>query len=298
MRRIAHIDRGDFQVRGLEARTAIIQRHRAKFRQRIQQHGHRVGGFVRIGGMALSADGANNAVETAASSILDDVGDHLLRRRLANKAVVQFLAVSGHGGQEAPRAVKARAFLVAGDQERDRALGRAMVAHEAGGGDDETGDSAFHVRRSAAEELAAADFGGERIDGPRRLVANRYDVGMTGEAEVRRGGSQPGVEIVHPFDRIALGTEAQRLQRLGQEVLSLVITRVHGRAADQRLGQRHGIVEHLCHERWFSLGGGRGKGRVSGDLSPRAGFAASRAGGMTWPYRKTPPAWLRTGRRG
>ena len=96
------------------------------------------------------------------------------------------------------RAVDRDAFLVAGDQERDRAfrlaaIRREMVEH----GGDAGRDAAFHVDGAAAVERAVDDLAGEGRMRPRRFVAGRHDVGVAGEHQMRRAVADAGVEILH-----------------------------------------------------------------------------------------------------
>ena len=76
-------------------------------------------------------------------------------------------------------------FLVAGDQEADRAAEVAAAPREeARAGIGEGRDRALHVGGAAAEQVAARQLGRERADGPRREIAHRHHVGMAGEAEM------------------------------------------------------------------------------------------------------------------
>ena len=96
--------------------------------------------------------------------------------------------------EELDRAVDRRAFLVAGDEEADRALKRPPGDEPQGGGD-RGGDAALHVAGAAAPELAVGDLGGERIEPPSRGVAGRDDVGVAGEHEIGPPVSEPRVEV-------------------------------------------------------------------------------------------------------
>ena len=79
--------------------------------------------------MALLAGDDQVAVERAAPADLDGIAELFLIARLAENAVVEFFAALGRPFQQLRRAVDRDAFLVAGDQERDRALWlAAMVA--------------------------------------------------------------------------------------------------------------------------------------------------------------------------
>ncbi len=109
--------------------------------------------------MALLAGHDQVAVERAAAADLDGVAKRLQIARLAQNAVVEFFAALRRPFQELGRAIDRDAFLVAGDQERDRALGLAavmaeMVEHRG----ERAGNAAFHVDGAAAEKLAVRDL--------------------------------------------------------------------------------------------------------------------------------------------
>ena len=77
-------------------------------------------------------------------------------------------------------------FLVAGDEQRDRAaLGPAAIGREIiGRRGHKAGNAAFHVDRAAAVEHVALDLAAERRMLPRLLVARRHHVGMAGKHQI------------------------------------------------------------------------------------------------------------------
>src|SRR3546814_6418043 len=89
------------------------------------------------------------------------------------------------------------AFLVAGDQQRDRPM-RTPASQVLADGGDEGGNGALHVDGTAAVKRAVTDLAGEGVDAPGGGIADRHHVGMTGVAEVRSFIAEPGVEVVHP----------------------------------------------------------------------------------------------------
>ena len=89
-----------------------------------RQAADRVVGAIGIGDVALAAGDDQRAVERAAPADLDGVAEHLDVARLAEDAVVECLAALRRPSQQLDGAVDRDAFLVAGDQERDRALVR------------------------------------------------------------------------------------------------------------------------------------------------------------------------------
>src|SRR4029077_20621805 len=92
-------------------------------------------------------------------------------------------------------AVDGRAFLVAGDQETDRAL-RRMTLDVACRGRGEGRNSGFHVDRAAAIESAVLDLRRKGIMPPQHRIARGHDVGVPGKAEMRRSVADPRVKIV------------------------------------------------------------------------------------------------------
>ena len=108
--------------------------------------------------------------------------------------MVETLALGERPFQELDRAVDRRAFLVAGDEEADRARERPLgdEAQRCGCGGRE---AAFHVARAAAPELAVGCFARERIEPPARQVARRDDVGVAGEGEIGREAPESRIEI-------------------------------------------------------------------------------------------------------
>ena len=194
---VADIDRGEFQVRGIEVLAALVERRLQRGDQR-DQPADRIVGAIGIGDVALTAQHHERAVERAAAAGLDGVADDFDIARLAENAVVECLAALGRPLQKLDRAVDGDALLVAGDQERERAvfrpaaIGREMI--ERGG--DETGNAALHIDRAAAVKLVAGDFAGERRVMPGRFVAGRHHIGMAGEYEIGLPLADARVEIV------------------------------------------------------------------------------------------------------
>ena len=111
--------------------------------------------------------------------------------------MVEFLAARRRPLQQLDGAVDGDVFLVAGDQERDRAfwlaaIGGEIIQHRG----DAAGDAALHVDGAAAVQKAVLDVAGERAVGPGALVARRHHVGMAGKGDVRRASADAGIEIV------------------------------------------------------------------------------------------------------
>ncbi len=153
----------------------------------------RIVGQMRIGGMALHAAHRDDARQRAAAADLDHVAERVGVGRLADQRGIPALALAGRPFEQLRRAVDGGSLLVAGDQQRDRALRPPMAPDMAGDRRDEAGDAALHVDGAAAVHLAIVDVGGEGRVAPGRLVAGRHHVGVAGEHQVRPVAREPGI---------------------------------------------------------------------------------------------------------
>ena len=227
-------------MRGAEVERRVIEagEHRDQALDRIV-------GEMRIGDMALHADDVEPAVEAAAPSDLDGLAEPRGVGRLAHER-------NGRAARLVPRIQSstlrvpliAGAFLVAGDEQADRAFEfRALARHiiERRGG--ESGDRPLHVGGAPPIEHAVLDLGAEgrmastashRPGAPRRVWP----------AKQRCGGPAPmrGIEIVDLL-RIILGEDeplaakAGWCQRPRKQIQRAGLDRRDARAADQRLCQ-------------------------------------------------------------
>ncbi len=147
------------------------------------------------------------------------------------------------------RAVDRLAFLVAGDDQADRA-GQGVCARHCS---DEGRDRAFHVDRAAPVEQVAMAGGREGVARP--ALARRHDIDMAGKGEVP---ARPGrLHRQQVLDRRVLAfsveeardREAERRQHGLEAIEHRARRRRHRRTGDQRLGKRHGIgeVERIGH---------------------------------------------------
>jgi hypothetical protein len=141
----------------------------------------------------------------------------------------------------------------------------------------EGGNPGLHVGSPASVEQAVADFRAERIRGPVCRVTHGHDIGMSGEAEVRRLCPKPRIEVIDPLERVALGSEAQRVEDASQYVLGPVMAGVHRWLADQGLGQGEGVAHNITHGHGFSPCGGGG-GRPAPQRLDRAALPTMVAG--------------------
>src|SRR5215470_10965509 len=115
--------------------------------------------------------------------------------------MIEFLAARRRPLQKLDGAVDRYAFLVAGDQERDRAFAilsrlAAMIGEILQHGRNAAGDAALHVDRATAIEKAVLHLAGKRPHAPDAFVAWGHHIGMTGEGDVRRMVSDARIEIV------------------------------------------------------------------------------------------------------
>ena len=154
----------------------------------------RIVGALRIGDVALLAVTMSVPLSEPRRPILIVSPSVVDIARLAENAVVESLAALGRPLQQLDRAVDGDAFLVAGDQERDRALLRlaAVGGEMIERGGERAGDAALHVDRAAAKEFAVGDLAGEGRMRPGRLVARRHHIGVAGEHQMRRGRCRCG----------------------------------------------------------------------------------------------------------
>ena len=237
-------------MRGRKQCAASIERLGLQRRHQRHQTADRILGAVGIGDMALLAGDDQMAVERAAPADLDGVAERIHIARFAEDAVVEFFAALGGPLQQLGRAVDRNAFLVAGDQKRDRAfwlaaIGREVIEH----GGERAGDAALHVHRAAAVKLVAGDLAGKRRMRPGLLVAGRHHVGVAGEHQVRRRRADAGVEIFHVVGarlvkRHAMYGEAGGLQCAFEKRQRAAFRRRHRPAAQQIAGNGDGVGGH------------------------------------------------------
>jgi hypothetical protein len=141
------------------------------------------------------------------------------------------------------RAVGRIAFLVARDQQRERAAGIAEPRKRR----DIGRDRALHVVRPAPDEQAILDLASERASAP--PVAGGHDVEMPGKAEMRRAFAAHRNHILGwAVGRLAhdpaIHPESERCQRGFEQVEHLALRRSHARAANQLGGKLDGIDRH------------------------------------------------------
>ena len=234
-------------------RAAIIERGVVEAGEHVEQALDRVAGKMRVGDVALRAADPDPAVQAAAPADLDRLAQPLGVGRLADQAMVEPLALLLHPAEHLARAVDGGPFLIAGDEQADRAVELAparLDVVERGG--DEAGDRPLHVGGAPAVQHPAQHVGGKRRMPPQPGIARRHHVGMAGEAEMRRAVADAGIEIL---DRLAatlveaelLAHEARGFERLHQHLDGAGIARRHAFAADQALRERDRLFAEHGH---------------------------------------------------
>ena len=108
---------------------------------------------MRVGDVALVAVQNEPPGQRTAPAVLDRVAERRDAGRLADDAVIEAFAPGERPIDELDRAVDRRAFLVAGDEEADRAE-KAAPGDEAQSGRHAGGEPALHVAGAASPELA------------------------------------------------------------------------------------------------------------------------------------------------
>ena len=191
--------------------------------------------------MALAAGHSDRTVQTAAPARLDRVAQLVGIGRFAQQAMVKGLALGRQRLQHRLGTMNGRAFLIAGDQEGDRALGAVLRIQKALHRGDHRSNRALHVSRTAPPKQAILGLGRKGRFLPGRIGARRDYIGVTGKQETGRSRAAPGIEIVHLAERIAPTVKAQLLQGRLHHAQRPLIARCDRRALDQRLCNRQGI---------------------------------------------------------
>src|SRR5258708_15507655 len=135
------------------------------------------------------------------------------------------------------RAVDGGAFLVARNEQADRALERTS-RKKPGGGGGEGRDGRLHVGGAAAIEDAVVRLRAERIEAPQCRFAGWNDVGVTRKTEIRRGTAEARIEILNGrrsrlFEPQAMAGKAKRLQGIGKKIKSARVLGRNRGATDQ-----------------------------------------------------------------
>jgi hypothetical protein len=150
---------------------------------------------MRIGHVTLDALDDDLGVDRASAANLDHVAEGLAGSGLADDAVADHLFGDLQRLDDHPGAMGRHTFLVAGDQEGERA-GHLASLDRLSRGRGEGGDGGLHVDGAAADQEAVHDLSVEGACAPGRRVARRHHIGVAGEAKVRAFGSVAGVKVL------------------------------------------------------------------------------------------------------
>ncbi len=141
----------------------------------------RVARQLRIGDVALRAFDDQPARHAAAPAVLDRVAELIGRSRFADDAVIDLHAALFQHAADHDRAVGGRAFLIAGDQETDRACMLRMGCSEFFDRHHHRGDRSFHVGGATSVQLAVAVRRHERVRLPLFERSGGDDIGVSGK---------------------------------------------------------------------------------------------------------------------
>src|SRR5690625_3553643 len=120
---------------------------------------------MRIGDVALAALDGQPAGQAAAPADLDHIAQLLRIGGLAHEATVDLLALRVEPLQHLPGAIDGRSFLIARYQQRDAALGLALLLEKGCNSRHESGNRALHVAGAATDHLPGFQAS---FEGPRR----------------------------------------------------------------------------------------------------------------------------------
>jgi hypothetical protein len=140
-------------------------------------------------------------------------------------------------------AIDGVAFLIAGQQDRQRAGMVGMGGNELLGGHHERSHAALHVGRATAVEHAVADLRDERVAAPCLARAGRHHVGMAKQHQHRRAAAMRGPEVVDLAQPHVFAGKAGSLQALANQGLATGIVGGHRRTGNEFTGE----VEDVAH---------------------------------------------------
>jgi hypothetical protein len=208
---------------------------RSELGERRRELVDRISPEVRVGDMRLDAADGQAARKRSAAAVADRVAERILRRRLADDAIVDSLAARLEPLDDADRAVDRRAFFVRSQQKRDRAGVARALGNEGLDRDDERGDRGLHVGAAAAEKPAVAQRRDERVAVPLRKWPRRDDVRVAGKAQQGGPVAAPRPQVVDFAEAHRLGAKAGFFEPPGEKRLAAAVFGGYRAAADEFL---------------------------------------------------------------
>ncbi|MNV33779.1 hypothetical protein D3C71_1251600 [compost metagenome] len=166
--------------------------------------------------MALHALHGQRGREAAAAAHAQQITEHRGGGRLTGDAPVDGLAAFAEDAGHATHTVDGIAFLVTGQQHRQRAGMIRMGGHELFGRHHEGSHTAFHIGRATPVQHAITDLRIERITGPGRDRAGRHHIGMPEQHQHRRALPVCGPQVVDLAQAQVFAVEAGTLETAGQ----------------------------------------------------------------------------------
>jgi hypothetical protein len=183
--------------------------------------------------VALDAMHGQPAGQRAAPADLDRVTERALAGRLANHAPVDLLSAGAQQLDDPSRAVDRRTFLIAGQQEGQRAAVTRVPRDEACRCGHHRREPGLHVGRAAPVQHTVTDDRLEWVGQPLLARPGRDDVRVTGEAQQWRPGAVHRPEVVDWPERQPLVREPGVRQARAEHVQAAVILGADGRPSHQ-----------------------------------------------------------------
>ena len=120
----------DLKSGGLKVLVAIIPDAGGQFRERGRQRVHGIVGQLRIGDVSLNPMDRQTPAQTAASADFDGIAQRVLARGFPDQAPVDALLALAQHFDHPTGAIDGRPFLIAGDQEGNRAAMLRVLSDE------------------------------------------------------------------------------------------------------------------------------------------------------------------------
>ena len=190
-RGVAGIDRHNRQRRRVEMISPVVKGMRGKLVHQPHHRGHRIVGAVGIGRVTLFADHAEMRVQGPAPPDFNHLAHRIGTGRLTHQTNVHPLARVFHVIQQGAGAVDAFGFLVSGDRQHNRSVGRC-ITDKVDGRRSKGGHTGFHIGGAAPVHNAVFDLCAKGRHRPVGLVPDGHDIGVTVKAKAT------GVSLLAP----------------------------------------------------------------------------------------------------